>query len=575
FFASQSNCPHLDNDDLKQIDADDLEEIDLKGQMAMLTMTARRFLQRTGRNLGANGTTSIGFDMSKVECYNCHRRRHFARECRSPKNTRNKDTQRRNVPVETSTSNALVLLCDGVELRMKFETAEQERDELKLKLEKFQTSLKNLSKLLASQITDRTRLGYDNQVFNSNVFDCDELTSFESDVSMPTRTVHDCEIVPTVLNVEPSTTKPNKVLSSYICLLPLSLKIGFLTQKMNLKGNLQHALKDKGVIDSGCSRYMIGNISYLSNFKEINGGYVAFGGNPKASKITSKGKIKTGNLDFDDVYFVNKLRFNLFSVSQMRDKKNNVLFTYTECIVLPSDFKLPDKNHVLLRVCRENNMYNVDLKNIVPLGYLTCLFPKATLYESKLVKGIKRDFSVARIPQQNRIVERKNRTLIEGARTRLADSLLLIPFCAEVVNTACYVQNMVLVTKPHNKTPYELLHGRTPSIRFMRPFGCPVTILNTLDPLGNLMGRLMRDFWLDTLTNGVNAAITPLTIVGTNLTNCTNTFGASGPSNNAVSLNFKLRGKSSYVDPSQYPDDPDIPALEDITYSDDEEDVGA
>nr|GEW27817.1 reverse transcriptase domain-containing protein [Tanacetum cinerariifolium] len=69
FFASQSNSPQLDNKDLKQIDADDLEEIDLKWQMAMLTMRARRFLHRTGRNLGANGTTSIVFDMSKVECY--------------------------------------------------------------------------------------------------------------------------------------------------------------------------------------------------------------------------------------------------------------------------------------------------------------------------------------------------------------------------------------------------------------------------------------------------------------------------------------------------------------------------
>nr|GEY59620.1 ribonuclease H-like domain-containing protein [Tanacetum cinerariifolium] len=74
----------------------------------MLTMRANRFLQRTRKNLGANGTTSIGFDMSKVECYNCHRRGHFARECRSPKDTRIKETQMRNVPVETSTSNALV-----------------------------------------------------------------------------------------------------------------------------------------------------------------------------------------------------------------------------------------------------------------------------------------------------------------------------------------------------------------------------------------------------------------------------------------------------------------------------------
>nr|GFB52389.1 hypothetical protein [Tanacetum cinerariifolium] len=78
FFASQSSCPQLDNDDLKQINADDLKEMDLKKKMAMLTARARRFLQRTGRNLEANGPTSMGFDMSKVECYNCHRKGHFA-----------------------------------------------------------------------------------------------------------------------------------------------------------------------------------------------------------------------------------------------------------------------------------------------------------------------------------------------------------------------------------------------------------------------------------------------------------------------------------------------------------------
>nr|GFB23729.1 putative ribonuclease H-like domain-containing protein [Tanacetum cinerariifolium] len=150
------------------------------------------------------------------------------------------------------------------------------------------------------------------------------------------------------------------------------------------KGNLQQALKDKGVIDSGCSRHMIGNISYLSDFEELNRGYVAFGGNPKGGKITGKGKIKTGKLDFDDVYYVKELMFNLFSVSQMCDKKNNVLFTDTECLVLSSYFKLPDASQVLLRVPRENNIYNVNLKNIIPSGALTCLFAKATLDESNL-----------------------------------------------------------------------------------------------------------------------------------------------------------------------------------------------
>nr|GFA27740.1 uncharacterized mitochondrial protein AtMg00810-like [Tanacetum cinerariifolium] len=104
--------------------------------------------------------------------------------------------------------------------------------------------------------------------------------------------------------------------------------------------------------------------------------------------------------------------------------------------------------------------------------------------------GIKREFSVPRTPQQNGIAERMNMTLIEATRTMLADLLLPIPFWAEAVNTACYVQNRVLVTKPHNKTPYELLHGRLPSIGFMRPFGCPVTILNTLDPLGKFQGKV-------------------------------------------------------------------------------------
>nr|GEV51269.1 putative ribonuclease H-like domain-containing protein [Tanacetum cinerariifolium] len=110
------------------------------------------------------------------------------------------------------------------------------------------------------------------------------------------------------------------------------------------------------------------------------------------------------------------------------------------------------------------------------------------------IKGIKREFSVPRTPQQNGITKRKNRTLIEDARTMLADSLLPITFWVEAVNTACYVQNKVLVTKPHNKTPYELLLGRTPSIGFMRPFGCHVTILNTLDPLGKFYRKANEGF---------------------------------------------------------------------------------
>ncbi|GJU99071.1 putative ribonuclease H-like domain-containing protein [Tanacetum coccineum] len=110
------------------------------------------------------------------------------------------------------------------------------------------------------------------------------------------------------------------------------------------------------------------------------------------------------------------------------------------------------------------------------------------------MKGIKREFSVARTPQQNGVAKRKNRTLIEAVRTMLADSLLPTTFWAEAINTACYVQNIVLITKPHNKIPYELLIGRSPNLDFMRPFGCPDTILNTLDHLGKFEGKADEGF---------------------------------------------------------------------------------
>ncbi|GJS97330.1 ribonuclease H-like domain-containing protein [Tanacetum coccineum] len=106
----QSNSPQLDNDDLQQINPDDLEEVDLRWQMAMVTIRDRRFLKNTGRKLTVNGTETIGFDKSKVECDNCHKRGHFARECRAPRNqeNKNKENTRRVVLVETTTSNSLI-----------------------------------------------------------------------------------------------------------------------------------------------------------------------------------------------------------------------------------------------------------------------------------------------------------------------------------------------------------------------------------------------------------------------------------------------------------------------------------
>ncbi|GKB50473.1 putative ribonuclease H-like domain-containing protein, partial [Tanacetum coccineum] len=393
------------------------------------------------------------------------------------------------------------------------------------------------------------------------------------------------------------------------------------------------------------SKHMTGNRSYLTDYEEIDRGFVAFGGNSRG-KITNKGKIRIGKLDFEDVYFVKELKFNLFSVSQMCDKKNSVLFTDIACVVLSQDFKLTDESHVSTKVPRKDNMYSVDLKNVVPQGGLTCLFAKATPDESNLwhrrlghvnfktlnklvkgnlvrglpskffeinqtcvacqkgqqhrasyktktvssinqplqmlhmdlfgltfveslikkmyclvvtddfsrfswvfflatkeetseilktfitgienlidlrvkvircdngtkfknrvmnqfceMKGIKREFSVARTRQKNGVAERKIRTLIEAARTMLADLKLPTTFWAELVNTACYVQNRVLVIKPHNKTPYELFLGRKPALNFMRPFRCPVIILNAIDHQGKFDGKADEGFFVGYSTN--------------------------------------------------------------------------
>nr|GEZ05670.1 hypothetical protein [Tanacetum cinerariifolium] len=211
--------------------------------------------------------------------------------------------------------------------------------------------------------------------------------------------------------------------------------------------------------------YMTGNKAYLVEYQDFNGGPVAFGGSN--GQITSKGKIRTGKLDFEDVYFVKELQyFNLFFCHKCVTRKTS--FSSQTLNVLSPDFKLPDKNQVLLTVPRQYNMYSFNLENIVPSGGLACLIVKAIVDESTKwhrrdiiefcgSKGIMREYSNARTPQQNEVAERKNRTLIEAARTMLPNLFLPNTFWAEAIITACYVLNRVLVTKPQNKTPYELL----------------------------------------------------------------------------------------------------------------------
>ncbi|GJZ26177.1 ribonuclease H-like domain-containing protein [Tanacetum coccineum] len=466
--------------------------MDLRWNIAMITMRAKRFLKNTGRKLDMANKERIRFDKSKVECFNCHKRGHFARECRASRNqdNRKKEPTTRIVPVEETTSNALVSQCDGFgydwsdqaeegptnfalmaysltsstsfthsevsndsnccssclecvkdlkeqneqlvkdlrtarisvvsyktglesvetrllvfkknkfvykedikllkreiylsdldikELKRKLDLATKEKDEVQLTVQKFENSSKSLSELLEwiNDFVDVNESVSELIVEKPTVETNEPKTSRkENGASIIEEWVSDSdkENVPKRVNIvndkNINAARPNAVVNTARPKAVLSVVKG---NKKNVVKALacwvwrpkhkvidhvfrnngasmffkrfdyvdaQQDLKHKGVIDSGCSRHMTGNRSYLTDYKEIDRGFVASRGNSKRGKITGKGKIRTSKLHFEDVYFVKELKFNLLSVLQMCDKKNNVLFTDTECVVLSPDFKL-------------------------------------------------------------------------------------------------------------------------------------------------------------------------------------------------------------------------------------------
>nr|GEY34621.1 putative ribonuclease H-like domain-containing protein [Tanacetum cinerariifolium] len=192
--------------------------------------------------------------------------------------------------------------------------------------------------------------------------------------------------------------------------------------------------KDKGIVDSGCSQSMSGNKHKLEDFVDFDGGEVTFRGS--TGKISGKGTIKTKTLNFENVLYVKELQhLNLISVSQICDQTPR------------------------------HNLYTFGLNEIAPKGPLTYLIAKASQTESTLWH---RRLGYVNFKNMNK--------LVKGNHVRVA--------------TACYFLNRVLVTKPHDKTPYELLTGDKPSISYLKPFGCHVTILNTSDPLGKFYKKL-------------------------------------------------------------------------------------
>ncbi|GJU30662.1 ribonuclease H-like domain-containing protein [Tanacetum coccineum] len=321
--------------------------------MAMLTMRARRFLKNTRRKLIVNGNDTIGFDKSKVECYNCHKRGNFTRECRALRNqeNRNRENTRRVVPVERTTFNALVSY-DG----SGYDWSDQVEE-----------GLTNFALIAYSSISSNSKVSTDSNCSSSCLKNVKILKEQNEQLLKDLKTSKLNAIAYKIGNFMPP--KPDLSFSGLEEFISEPIVIKPIVEKIEAKAS---AAKPKAVRKNDDALIIEDWVS--DNYEDIDGGYVAFGGNPKDGKSQEK----------------------------------------------------------------------------------------------------------ARTPQQNRVAERKNRTLIEAARTMLADSKLPTSFWAEAVNTAYYVQNRVLITKPHNKTPYELFLSRKLALGFMRPFGLPITILNTI-----------------------------------------------------------------------------------------------
>ncbi|KAI3759537.1 hypothetical protein L6452_07424 [Arctium lappa] len=290
-------------------------------------------------------------------------------------------------------------------------------------------------------------------------------------------------------------------------------------------------------LDSGCSRHMTGDRGLLSSYKEKHGGgYVTFGDNKKG-QIKGYGVIAKGDIDVNRVAYVDGLKHNLLSVSQLCDNRLAVMFKRQYCSLLKEDttiellrakrrgdlylmdFKSTNREEKLCLVSSKNEeawlwhnrfchlnfhtlnklvklelMLHVDLCgpiSVQSLGgkkYILVLideFSRYTWVEFVRKKSdVPKNFSAARTPQQNGVVERKNRTLVEAARTMLTASGLSISFWAEAISTACFTQNRSLIVKRHAKTPYHLLHQRKPNIKYFHVFGCRCFVLNDRDQIG-------------------------------------------------------------------------------------------
>nr|GEW15343.1 uncharacterized mitochondrial protein AtMg00810-like [Tanacetum cinerariifolium] len=417
-----------------------------------------------------------------------------------------------------------------VTLRQKLEASEKEKDDLKLKLEKFQTSSKNLTALLASQTSEKVGLGYNSQVFTQAIFDCENYYSSESDCeSWPPSNLYDrfipsggYHVVPppyigTFMPPKPDlvfhtahllrlSTLPlmfrlvllslNKTCIPHLNLVHLSLRTGFLIPRRTLRLRPQRRNK------KAC--FVCKSVDHLIKDCDFHSRKLAQ--RTYASRDTRK---QYASL------CPSKSHTHMVPIAVLPQSKSVLNIDARPVSAALPNLPMTRPRHAYRVVTKSNSPISRHLPRILssktnnsPTRVTTAKAPVGNPQQALRDKGVI-DSGCSRHMTGNMSYLSDFEELnggyvafggnpkggkITGKGKIKTDSLLPILFWAEAVNTVCYVQNRVLVTKPHNKTPYELFHGRTPSIGFMRPFGCPVTILNTLDHLGKFQGKVDEGF---------------------------------------------------------------------------------
>ncbi|GJW08781.1 reverse transcriptase domain-containing protein [Tanacetum coccineum] len=292
--ASHSSCPQLDHEDLDQVDEYDLEEMDLKWQVAMISMRIKKFYNKTGRKLQFDAKEPVGFDKTKVECYNCHKTGHFARECRSKEenrrrdgwNTGNRDGNRTGKKEE---SKALVTV-DGE--RIDWTTHSKDDDDYALMANnnsgsdiqvyscsnECKESYANLKRLYDAQREELSNASVEIKAYTQGLKKVEaQLVAHQQGQLTGTNPVNTAKASSTNKG---STARQS--INRQTVQTSTALKNNTVKPMMNgvrpANDNPHRTLKNKGIIDSGCSRHMTGNKAYLADYQDINGGPVAFGG---------------------------------------------------------------------------------------------------------------------------------------------------------------------------------------------------------------------------------------------------------------------------------------------------------